>query len=66
MNTSPNHSPSDKEVARLTLVLQLSSNSFILNLQWLLQLPVDNVIIVPAPAAKTKARWDVTNDMYLQ
>lgn len=27
--------------------------------------PVDNVIVVPAPAAKTQARWDVTNDMHL-
>lgn len=27
--------------------------------------PVDDVIVVPAPAAKTQARWDVTNDMYL-
>ena len=30
-----------------------------------MQLPVYNVIVVPAPAAKTQARWDVTNDMYL-
>lgn len=29
------------------------------------QLPVDNVIVVPAPAAETQARWDVTNDVYL-
>lgn len=29
------------------------------------QLPVDNVIVVPAPAAETQTRWDVTNDVYL-
>lgn len=29
------------------------------------ELPVDDVIVVPAPAAETQARWDVTNDMYL-
>lgn len=26
---------------------------------------VNNVIVVPTPAAKTQARWDVTNDVYL-
>lgn len=31
----------------------------------MVQLPVDNVIVVPAPAAETQTRWDVTNDVHL-
>lgn len=31
----------------------------------MVQLPVDNVIVVPAPAPETQTRWDVTNDVNL-
>lgn len=30
-----------------------------------MQVPVDNMIVVPAPAAETQPGWDVTDDVYL-